>query len=142
METEKQVCTADQGRKLKELGITANSLFWWVDRGQHSKLVYAGQIEFGDMLPLCPAYTVAELGLLLPAFRKNDYDLKCSKDSMWDGWDIEYSYPKIGGGKACFEDMQVYGDTQAEACALMLIWLLENGHATKEEIAAEYAKVD
>lgn len=73
MTAEDQVCTVDQARQLKELGARADSLFFWIDKGEKSKLVYGEQIEFLEELNTLPAFTVAELGYLLRYLPGNVY---------------------------------------------------------------------
>lgn len=83
MKLEDQVCTPDQGEKLKELGIKQESLYYWT----HSKwgiIPYASVDFSGDPTSV---FTVAELGLMLPDLLVNNhrqYELVCVKeDDCW-----------------------------------------------------------
>lgn len=78
MKLENQVCTAEQGKRLKELGVTAESYFMWVgafpgsDISPEVALTDQSQCEpsingyYGRPDNTYPAYTVAELGVALP----------------------------------------------------------------------------
>jgi hypothetical protein len=61
MELEKQICSLELAKKLKELGVKQDSLFWWVNgRGRmelHDKHTDSDSVS---------AFTVAELGEMLP----------------------------------------------------------------------------
>jgi hypothetical protein len=77
MELEKQLCSLEFAKRLKELGVKQESAFWWIE----GDLIYRG--EWGDpsddaskrmeqkeldeyMSTLFSAFTVAELGEMLP----------------------------------------------------------------------------
>lgn len=75
MKLEKQVCRLELAKKLKELGVNQESLFRYINipKGITSKsgyvpgwrLVYLGKNKSPEM-EVIPAFTVAELGEMLP----------------------------------------------------------------------------
>lgn len=127
MELEKQVISLDLARKLKELGVKQDSLFWWGYRFDVKKrpLVSDGQwklfmqsVENPVLGSDVSAFTVAELGEMLPATitRNTDtYFLHCEKVG---GWSIYYPGIKtlyIEGGN----------ENEADVRAHMLIYLID-----------------
>lgn len=128
---EKYCCTKEQGKQLQELGIKKEPMYyWWKD-------------DFGDWIvtesffenEVYPAYTIGELGEMLPdrvtrkiSGRIHFYDINCYKDPM-RGWAVSM-YDMTGGhpyGKEIAE-------TEAQARAEMLIYLLENKLIKPEEL--------
>ena len=146
MNLENQVCSLELAKKLKELGVKQESLFWWngnkewVDKEVKQ---LGGGVSIVKMLdeelhweitrcvsqsPSCresySAFTVAELGEMLPKWYSSHLDVKKGEgdEGIGDVWvctpprgDIE----KIGS----FEGAA----TEADARAKMLVYLLENG---------------
>jgi hypothetical protein len=122
MKIENQVCTLEQAVKFKELGIKQDSHFFWVDRKEKSKLVYAKSVEFLNSLPIFAAFLTAELSVLIG----NKYTLsettKHKEDcKRWICGDIigvedgDYDYNNCS-----------FGSTEAECRGNMLIHLIEN----------------
>jgi len=118
MKPEQQVCSLELSKKLKKLGVKQESLFWWEEvvmpRATFAELVSTKSEGTANMNHY-PAYTVAELGEMLPKLTEttrgvmNDWRWRCEvKD--------EKSYVTASGA-----------DTEADARAKMLIYLLENG---------------
>ena len=119
MKLEKQVCSLELAKQLKELGVTQESLWVW---------------EFADGVPSnlnaaassgsnVYAYSAAELGGMLPCEIDDDW-LRCIK-SRQDGnaiWKIRYA--PVGGESEYSH--QENAETEADARAKMLIYLLEN----------------
>lgn len=117
MELEKQVCSLELAQKLKELGVKQESAFWWSRYGRSSipedqfEIHYQAVITFrdGNEVPYFSAFTVAELGEMLAkiGFRsgsRNGSEYWC----------------------ATLVDETEYADTEANARAQMLVYLLEN----------------
>lgn len=94
MKLENQVCTLEQAKKLKELGIVQDSLFmWWeseswnIERGVYfSSTLHRSTdtINNRTMVQSFSAFTVAELGLMLgncdfaiKPFAGGTYELRC-----------------------------------------------------------------
>jgi hypothetical protein len=125
MKVEEQVCSLELAKKLKELGVGQNGLYVWVDNNHAGWEV---ELETETVLPVypsgyCVAFTVAELGELLPLCVETDPGtdglLRCYK--LDEAWQVGYF------------DMEnneyvdaVEADTEADARAKMLIYLLEN----------------
>jgi hypothetical protein len=121
MNLEQQVCSLELAKRLKELGVKQDSLFYW-----HTGIVPQGLVtkewvsERNVSASTYSAFTVAELGELLPR--------KITKG----GWD--YFLICTTGGK--IKDIRYERDgesahslgeyTEADARAKMLIHLLEN----------------
>lgn len=115
MKLEQQVCSLELARELNELGTKQDSLFWWqVCEDSTTDLQYQKTTtNFG--LPVrdwYSAFTVAELGNLL-----GKHCLSNSVEYGWacSCWGINPSVPTI------------FADTEADARAKMLIFLIENG---------------
>jgi len=109
MKLENQVCSLELAKQLKELGVKQESLFWWWNDGIYHYTLLDG-VEIEDAIS---AFTVAELGEMLP----NDFI------SGTDSW----------GHYCCWSESNVIivddvfnADTEANARAKMLIYLLEN----------------
>lgn len=128
MKLEDQVCTADQGEKLKELGIKQESLYYWT----HSKwgiMPYASIDFSGDPTSV---FTVAELGVMLPDMLTThlQYELVCIKED--DCWLCRY----VRDNGMCNQHPNVLGnaaETEAICRAGMLIFLLEKNIITPDE---------
>ena len=163
MEIKDQVANFELSKKLFELGFKSNHIFDWkefcnddywgkritfktiyfkAEDWRHDKIVY---LEKGDghyfsdeeyIINEYPAYTVAELGVLLP--RDIDHNLNDWSESYY----ILYAYSspiddRPSEPSVWYEDNDLHGDdmilhgtggaTEADARAQMLIWLIENG---------------
>lgn len=134
MKIEEQVCSLIQAKRLKELGVTQEVIYCHipVNNLQHDKFhvedisyVFA---EYGEewMKYGFAAYTVAELGKMLPArfvtYKSGD-----------DKYDLEkglYSVTSI----RISEIKRYYDQTEARARAGMLIMILEDKIITAAEI--------
>jgi hypothetical protein len=122
MKLQSQVCTLEQAKKLNELGVKQDSLFFWIDRKDKSRVVFLGMIEDIEKLATYSAFTVAELGVMLPCYYVVYYTGAygyCVCRKMEEG---ELQRPLLRG------------NTEAEARAAMLIYLLENDLTTAEEV--------
>lgn len=132
MKSEEQVTNLELSRKLKELGVKQESLWWWIknETSKDNKFGLANRelknerIRFYSNCSLkfefFPAFTVAELGEMLP-------------DEIYNGailtWKFENEYfcsCKADETIPTFEDK-----TEANARAKMLIYLLKNGLINK-----------
>lgn len=117
MKLEDQVVSLDLAKKLKELGVKQESLFFW------SSIEGKG-IFFSDKATWPSAYsafTAAELGEILPIEIKG-HPLVIRHQAFKEGvaWTINYVYP-IGLTAWLYK----YADTEADARAKMLIYLIE-----------------
>ena len=72
MKIEDQVCSLELAKKLKKLGVKQESLFYWVKHWKgryegHVNELFYGKDEDDNVNPHISAFTVAELGEMLPA---------------------------------------------------------------------------
>jgi hypothetical protein len=150
MELENQVCSLELAKKIKELGVKQESIFNWgcyepLDRKARERGGYRWRLSFGLHTPedcyalteevfLYSAFTVAELGEVLPVKlgRQSDYNLTCIQ--LHDRWNCGH-YFAIYVHKGDYDRREPRGmgwlfmetaDTEADARAKMLIYLLEN----------------
>lgn len=120
-----QTCSLELAKRLKELGVEQESYFWYDTEG----LLYHPLDPQSNMYCVYRAFTVSELGEMLPAKIENGY-LSCDKcssgeDCQGDGtWVCCYGEVQEGKDHNCFE--AISGNTLAEAMAKMLIYLIEN----------------
>lgn len=129
MNLESQVCSLELAKRLKELGVKQDSLFYW---GSYENPIYGITSEYKvpdeqwfvhyieDSLAIkvppdysISAFTVAELGEMLPSYRV-------------------YTMRYVNKGWRC-KDRDRYSSpqqetTEANARAKMLIWLIEEGY--------------
>jgi hypothetical protein len=130
MKLEKQVCSFELARKLKQLGVKQRSLFYWMSfRNESSpKEQWKNVYEFilneeekkehrerrflKDKISHS-AFTVAELGEMLPWFW--DSGKRMTRDYMCRVFEIDTD--------VCHH---AFAETEANARAKMLIYLIEN----------------
>lgn len=116
MPLEKQVTSLELSKKLKELGVKQESLFYYsrVKHEQEYKLDFGihGPYETKDLDHKISAFTVAELGEMLPYAALGAYfnQFKGAND-----WSMGYGLEKT-----------INSDTEAEARGKMLVYLREN----------------
>ena len=122
MTLEQQVTSLEISKRLKELGVKQESLFWW----HHERLEDTDEVDswgenhLGVWQNVVSAFTVAELGEMLPEVIRKDEWLTCEK-TIGGVWKISYSYFD-GVNRDNFQT----ADTEADARGKMLIYLLEN----------------
>jgi hypothetical protein len=133
MDISKQVASLEQAKRLKELGVTADSYFRWVCGISEPKEDYILASEYSSKSVRrneFPAYTVAELGEMLPkryeAYWTESYNLGCGE------WRCDL-YKRVGDSHSEVE-LSKYGSTEAEARCAMLIHLIEQGIIKPEQI--------
>ena len=162
MKIKDQVANFELSKKLFELGFKSSHIFSWKEfcnddyfgkkitfktiyfkpeDWRYGKIVY---LEDGDghyfsddeyIINEYPAYTVAELGELLPR------EIEHNKNDWSRAYYITFSYlspieDRFSEPSVWYEDNDLYGedmilhgsggDTEADARAQMLIWLIEN----------------
>lgn len=145
MNLEQQVCSLELAKKLKELGVKQNALFTWIknfhtndpwkvgssiDLGNNQDAINRNLEPWFTVGP--GAFTVAELGEML-----NKLDLKYHEIDICLAVATDWSLDLIERGEYGPDgDTSRYhadADTEADARALMLIYLVENkliDHAT------------
>lgn len=152
MNIENQVCTLEQAKKLKACGINTDMphFSWyencrseWVNgvRVQTSGVgetmqTKANAAEFGDSDSIFPAFTVAELGVMLPDDGEGCGDWYTNRDAgCYKGNDIDgFSCWHFMDSKSpiTIEGSKVF-PTEAEARAALLIYMLKKNILTPEE---------
>lgn len=128
MKLENQVISLDNAKKLKNLGVNRESYFEWVLRYEAWEIWcqwIKSDYETGAEKEFIPAYSVAELGMMLPddCGTSRDHDL---------GFTI-YTYDKTDTGEFFINHYHTT-DTEADARARMIIDLLENNAITIEDV--------
>lgn len=107
MKLEEQVVSLELSKKLRELGVKQESLFYWkIEEDEPYIVMHNSRYKIGHTIS---AFTVAELGEMLP------------EKVCWRGY-TNYD------GKWSFEfgDFKAQSETEAESRAKMLIYLIEN----------------
>ncbi len=145
MKLEDQVCSESQGRRLEEFGISAMPIFChcWVSVGPEDSVK--------EILPtdkrlltipdtattwLAPAFTVAELGVMLPEgseFGGDWYMRYC-----WKG--VSFGYNRKNAGLQHIEQDWYKPNEWAKALADLVIYLLEKNLTTSEEVNKRLAE--
>jgi hypothetical protein len=136
MKLEQQVVSLELAKRLKELGVKQESYFDW--QVPKSRTIPEGQLlrvenfdsEFFDYFS---AFTVAELGEMLPLYTKTWYCLSSSDTNNWIGKigqlpEANYKIFPFNGRSVEIgrEITYFYANSEAGARAKMLIYLLEN----------------
>ena len=125
---EHQVCSRELAKRLAELGVRQESVFWWVDR----KLTYTGGLAAHAQLQGgVAAFTVAELGEMLP----DDITIpsKNGKPRVQTHW-LRFGRYRVAGhrfwcaypGGSARTNLEERAHTEADARAKILIYLLEH----------------
>ncbi len=126
MKLENQVVNLELAQKMKEIGFKQESYFHWYIPVFNGDMIFkfarpdTSKIEPDDV-KWCSAYTVAELGELLGEHfhRQEFWNQGKGKKWMVEGGEkksINYEY----------ETKRMFADTEADARAKMLIYLVEN----------------
>lgn len=130
MNLERQVCSLPLAQRLKELGVKQESLFFWKDFGERDGfgVEHRYHCTADNMVNGYSAFTVAELGEMLPRSVVGKDGKRHPK---------EYRGVNAHGQHivSYHEDFEppletVFADTEADARAKMLIYLLENNLIT------------
>lgn len=134
MKLEQQVTSLELSKKLKELGVKQDSLFyWWLDptvEGDIPEIVDHKPIKDieGGMLSLYDVYsafTVAELGEMLPVRIGENTHLECWFTALDEG--MKYYHVGYRNNNDATQNEK----TEADARAKMLIWLIERDYITQ-----------
>lgn len=140
MRLEQQVTSLELSKRLKELGVKQESLFYWTQ--WIDKVVDVRSLEelsliethkgHRDTIKVASAFTVAELGEMLPdeIADGGDHDLEITKMPLIKHveerhWLTRYCCEKT---ESCFGAQ--FGETMAESMGKMLVYLLENNLLT------------
>lgn len=126
------ICTLDQAKKLKQLGIIQSSRYWYDDMGH---VFYRTDMVFDNEYS---AWTVGELGIMLP---RNIASFDCGLDIWRIANTFQYANgigvpDKIGrwysGTSRSYIDF--HAETEAQARAAFLIHLVEGEHISIDEV--------
>ena len=133
MKLEDQVCTFEQSLKLAELGVALPTTFYWSAKGKDRSDPAAFKLtikeENDETADTCySAFTTAELGILLP------YELNLEDEDLYIQGTIgnrrgEFYYIWF---QSSLDNVEwelfpaIERDTEAQARADALIWLIEN----------------
>jgi hypothetical protein len=143
MKIEDQVCTLEQAKKLKELGVVQESFFCWIgDDNPDPKYntpykLYGtsharGEVGASWYEHRIAAFTVAELGLMLPSFF-GSYKIDAGNFITGKNW-CEYLCQNFYGKTNSEKYGRDVSLTEANARAAMLINLIEMQGIRVEEI--------
>lgn len=85
MNLENQVCSLENAKRLKELGLFIPSLFYWDYYGRTTDPVIkpVEKLLYDTRYEQIPAYTVAELGEIIMA-HVTEFDFKYDGDNIFD----------------------------------------------------------
>lgn len=138
MEKEKQLTNLELSKKLRDLGVPQDSLFYWDMRPTNNGIeikprgIFYQKPRNGDHDYIISAFTVAELGELLPRRITVDrWTWICFKDAVegtdiWNGIIVDENKEK--------EIKRILSETEADARAKMLIFLIEQGYLDIKEL--------
>jgi len=126
MDLSKQVCTLEQAKKLKELGVDQQSYIAWCPDGDEwflSRSSPNGDDGYSIEPNELSAYTVAELGIMVPNMAMLEYKV----DDFFDEYmkDVPDKEREGKFWSSLFTPVFL---------ADLLIYLLENNHTTPEEV--------
>ncbi|VVC75964.1 hypothetical protein AQUSIP_12650 [Aquicella siphonis] len=135
MKLEEQVISLDLARKLHDLGVRSESLFRWHDplndNDWEPTALKKAYIEKHDYNPEnYPAYTVAELGEMLPVCIQDYYWLEIHKiaRNKYDGFIIKYVNDSF------YSIFITANKKEADARCLTLVYLIENNYVKVEDL--------
>lgn len=142
MELKDQVCTFEQAKRLKELGVKQESLFYYFQQTENDDpdVISCDIKDFFNHAIFHSAFTVAELGDMLPKIlpcESYDYgmvlvqnfpDGKEQSNYTTEYISIDSDMDYVG---SIFEEE---GSTEAESRASMLIFLLESEVINVEDL--------
>lgn len=124
MTLEKQVCSLELSKKLAELGVKQESLWCWANDYDTNYCICLSRSKTAKLggMPY-PAYTVTELGELLPVLTDAEEISILETYRRPYGLENETSF---GVRLKGFDGRYYIEDTEADARAGMLVHLLEN----------------
>lgn len=125
MKLENQVTSLELSKKMKELGAPQESLFYWTGYYNGNSDIDFGRPKDSNKYNIYSAYTVAELGEMLPN-KINQPDTRWVYFLKSDVSDFSAGYADVRDNSLdilCFE----HADTEADARGAMWVYLKENG---------------
>lgn len=132
MKLENQVTSLELSKKLKELRVPQESYFDWYLMASNkypTELRKSSKIFRAKTLDFCSAYTVAELGEMLPWYIKEiggALEMQKVSNIINKEWGVIYTVDEQTLALHDGVSVEEWADTEADARAKMLIYLLEN----------------
>jgi len=118
----------ENAKQLQELGVDAPACHWGdAISSCHTLYVGASGYPHNRLPSQVQLYSVGELGEMLPE-KINDGWLTSQKCGLW-----EVGY-ETGGMRGILTVTSSEGQTEADARAKMLIWLIEQGHVVASDL--------
>lgn len=127
-------------KRMRELGFPQGSLFYWMRAGADWLLCFKHDLgyqmqngmvirkEVFESNEHCSAYTVSELGDILPAYILNDEGMRFKLDIWKDaGWHVAYWWDEDTRRGSDMKIEVFLEANEADARAKMRIYLKENG---------------
>jgi len=121
MKLEDQVCSLEYAKRLKELDVKQDSVFCWKNDDEFCKscskwkITPFEKVKYQNKYQIYSAYTVAELGEMLPIYVTSE---KTNKHEFF-----------VRSEDAVYNTLE---NTEVDARAKMLIYLIENGLIEKK----------
>lgn len=141
MKIEHQCCTLSQAKRLRELGVIAESLFVHLVGNEGHERIGLDVYYLGDHREQYAAYTGAELGQMLPDYYVSwRFQVHINGPLKWIATVICAPKPPGIDDIHTASEFDRFGDTQAEALSNLLISLLETGVITPEEVNERLSK--
>lgn len=146
MKLEDQLCIAEQGMRLKELGIIQESVFY--RNSCYGELLMKGRLvtKYGTQYKKIPvkddkashsAFTTAELGIMLPGIINNcrlTQWVITGKTGNTISYGMQYRFRGADPvNYGTYPNRSIFGDTEAIGRANLLIALLEEKTITPED---------
>ena len=123
---EKQICSLELSKKLEKLGVKQDSLWWWEDtKGQYGPY-HTDCVTRQSYIPIYSALTVAEL--VLPQGFYSGRTATGFAVQLLNAWDRSWGLDNRDIWKIS------KSDTEANARAKMLIYLIENKLIKAEDL--------
>lgn len=130
MNLKSQVCSLELAKRLDELSVPQSSLFYWVREKIFPEFTIQYISWFDDLdvsaslsenYEHYAAFTTAELGNMLPS------NVRSQKIYHSDGWVCHVYFQSMDDNDDDIRE-DFIGNTEANARAAMLVWLIEQGH--------------
>jgi len=120
MNLEDQVCSLELAKRLHELGVKQESLFFWWEWQEHTILRYSAYApEISGEMPYS-AFTVAELGDMLPSIVLSETKHGSDKHQL------EFNHRAGYWQSIYYASIQISDKNESNSRAKILIHLIEN----------------
>lgn len=129
MKRENQVCTLDQAKKLKELGIEQVGINLYAETTIGTLLLY--KTDMPSTQKEYSAFSVAELGETMKEVDNGNIDVTCFYNWHMGFWDCVISRPNDDTPEILGNEFEC--DTEAQVRADALIYLIEHEYLTADD---------